>query len=512
MMKISKKYYLYLILSSLCMTLTFSPVNAWYLGFIGLIPLIHVLFTRTDKSFFKGYLFGFFYSLVLVHWLAFNSGAQVWLVTLSAIAAAAFVALNYGIIAWLSVLLIKRDKVLGLIAFPFIWTSVEFLRSYGVLGFQWVLAANGQTGNLAYIQLADAGGPYLITFLLVSINTLLFALIRQIPKRRSSRILLWVIFAIFLILPYSYGIYRLFQTVEGDKAYVFRIIQPDFDSHEKWERERRSEVFSVMDELSRAPGVDTVDIIIWPESATPVYIRTQIKYRRLLENLTRETGKVLISGVPDYFIKDNNVNVTNSMFVFEPGEGITSKYNKQTLVPFGEYIPFSNIFPILSRLNLGQGNFTPGKDEPLLHIRSLDLTLAPMICYESVFSTDAIKKIRHGGQFHILATNDSWFGNSWGPYQHAAQSVYRAVETRRPVLRSANTGISMVINSKGQILNEIPLGTRGFIDVSVPLLKEKSLYVRSGNAFALIILGIAFGMFLTPFWPVKAGGKREQGR
>jgi len=509
-MKISKRNFLYIFVSALCMTLTFSPVNAWYLGFIGLIPLIHIIYTQPEKSFFKGYLFGFFYSLVLVHWLAFNSGAQVWLVTLSAIAAAAFVALNFGFIAWLSVLLMKRDKILGLIAFPFIWTSVEFIRSYGTFGFQWVLAANGQTGNPTYIQLADVGGPYLISFLIVSINTILYGLIRHIPQYKSSRVILWVIFTLFLMFPYGYGIYRLSQSVEGEKSFVFRIIQPDFNSHEKWDRERRSEVFSVMEELSRAPGVDTVDIIIWPESATPVYIRTQVKYRRILENLTRETGKILISGVPDYFIKDNKVHVTNSMFVFEPNAGITSKYNKQTLVPFGEYIPFSNIFPVLSRLNLGQGNFTPGKDEPLLHVHSLNLTLAPMICYESVFSSDALRKVGRGGDYHILVTNDSWFGDSWGPYQHAAQSVYRAVETRKPVLRSANTGISMVINSKGQILEEIPLGTRGFLDVSVPLIEDESLYVRMGNAFALIILGVALGMLLPPFWPVTLRNKREK--
>ncbi len=509
-MKISRKYLFYILTSSLCMTLTFSPVNAWYLGFIGLIPLIHVLYSRTDKSFFIGYIFGFFYSLALVHWLAFNSGAQVWLVTLSAIAAAAFVALNYGFIAWLSVGIMKRDRVLGLIAFPFIWTSVEFIRSYGVLGFQWVLAANGQTGNLAFIQLADMGGPYLISFLLVSINTLLFSLIRQIPQHQFNRILLWILFALFLVIPYGYGIFRLSQPVDGDKSFVFRIIQPDFNSHEKWDRERRTDVFNVMDELSRAHGIDTVDMIIWPESATPVYIRTQIKYRKILEDLTHETGKVLISGVPDYFIKDNNINVTNSLFVFEPGEGITSKYNKQILVPFGEYIPFSSVFPVLSRLNLGQGNFTPGKNEPLLHIHSLDLMLAPMICYESVFSSASINKIRQGGAYHILVTNDSWFGDSWGPYQHASQSVFRAVETRRPVLRSANTGISMVINSKGQILNEIPLDTRGFMDVAVPVVEHISWYVRIGNAFALVVLGAAIGMFMTPFWPVKAGDKHEK--
>jgi apolipoprotein N-acyltransferase len=142
----------------------------------------------------------------------------------------------------------------------------------------------------------------------------------------------------------------------------------------------------------------------------------------MLEKLSRETGSVLIAGVPDYFVRNSKVYVTNSMYVFEPYQGITGKYNKQKLVPFGEYIPLSGVFPRLASLNLGQGNFTAGKNEPLLKVNSLDLTLAPMICYESVFSRDAYEKIRNGGEYHILVTNDSWFGDSWGPYQHAALS------------------------------------------------------------------------------------------
>jgi len=506
-MKGSLKNTMLIVVSALAMAMTFAPVNAWILGYLSLIPLLYVFYIDPKKGFARGYLFGLIYSLILVHWLAFNSGASVWLVTLSALMAAAFLALNYGVIGWLTVLYIRRHGGLGLFVFPIVWTVVEFIRSFGTLGFQWVLVANGQTANIPYIQMADLGGPFLISFFLVSVNTLLFSLLVRTPAYRGIRQISYILLGLFLVVPYTYGIIRLYQQNEPVKSHVFRLVQPDYDSHEKWERQKRDEIFETMISLSRAQGVDSVDIIVWPESATPVYIRTQVKYRSMLEKLSRETGSILISGVPDYFVRNSKVYVTNSLYVFEPYQGITGKYNKQKLVPFGEYIPLSGVFPRLASLNLGQGNFTAGKNEPLLEVNSPDLTLAPMICYESVFSRDAFEKIRNGGEYHILVTNDSWFGDSWGPYQHAAQAIFRAIETRRPVVRCANTGISMAIDPTGRILKQLPLNTRGFLDVRMRVPAMQSTYVRSGNAFAFILSGVLLGILLTPLWPVK--GKRN---
>ncbi len=508
-MKVSCKIQLLIIVSALAMAMTFAPVNAWVLGFLALIPLLYVFYTHPEKGFSRGYLFGLIYSLVLVHWLAFNSGASWWLVSISALLAAAFLALNYAAIGWLTVLFIRRNKGIGLLVFPFVWTAVEFIRSFGTMGFQWVLAANGQTANLPFIQLADLGGPFLISFILVSVNTLLFTLIMNLPEYAGTKNIRVILLIIFLIVPYAYGTFRLYQKTEPMKSHVFRIVQPDYDSHEKWDRDRRHEIFETMTTLSSSPGVDSVDIIVWPESATPVYIRTQVKYRTILENLTRETGKVLISGVPDYFVRNSKIYVTNSLYVFEPEQGITGKYNKQKLVPFGEYIPLSNVFPVLSRLNLGQGNFTAGRQEPLLTLNAEALILAPMICYESVFSQDALEKVRKGGEYHILVTNDSWFGDSWGPYQHAAQAVFRAVETRRPVVRCANTGVSMAIDHTGRITGQLPLNTRGFLDVRMTVPHMNSIYVHAGNAFAFMICGVVLGILLTPLWPVKGNRKDE---
>ncbi|MDD3806533.1 MAG: apolipoprotein N-acyltransferase [Candidatus Marinimicrobia bacterium] len=504
-MKNKSKNMWLLILSALAMVLTFSPINAWILGFFGLIPFLYVLYTHPYKGFAKGYLFGFIYSFILVHWLAFNSGAAPWLVTLSAIAAAAALALNYGVIGWLTALYLRRNKLGGLLLFPFLWTVVEFLRSFGTLGFQWVLVANGQTANLAFIQLADVGGPFLISFILVSINTLLFVILFQTPEFKKTPFFCFILLGLFLVIPYSYGIFRLYQTPAFLKSHYFRIVQPNYNSQDKWEREKRDEIFETMIQLSRDSLPETVEIIVWPESATPVYLRAQAKYRTMVENLTHETGTVLVTGVPDYFIEKDEIKVTNSLFVFEPNLGLTGKYSKQRLVPFGEYIPFSNLFPALSRLNLGQGNFTPGRDEPLITLQSLPVTLAPMICYESVFSSDAIRKIREGGEYHILVTNDSWFGNSWGPYQHASQSIFRAVESRRPVIRCANTGISMAIDHTGRIIKSLPLNDRGYIDVFMGVPDMQSHYVQKRNAFSFILCGIVLGVLLTPIWPVRKG-------
>jgi apolipoprotein N-acyltransferase len=476
--------------SALLITLSFSPVDWWYLAFIGLTPLIWV-FSKGRKGFFYGYLFGFFYSVFMVHWLAFNSGEAVWIVTLSMLAAAAVLALNYAFIGWAAALFFRRGFLPALALFPLLWTSVEYLRSFGSLGFPWVALANGQAEHRLFSQLADLGGIWFISFLIVVVNVLLFYFFRELRRGFWKWQPLTAVALIFL-LAYAYGGYRWhFLKADGAKA-VFRIVQPNFAGDEKWDRENRVRIFSVLDSLSRAPGIDSVDIIIWPESATPVHLRKSRHWSRYAQNLVNETQKILLTGAPDYEKTDDGYESFNSLLLFEPGRGITGKYDKEHLVPLGEYIPLSERFPVLLNLNIGIGNFISGVNDSINYHRFQNLRLAPIICYESIFPHIARKRILQNGAFHLLVTNDSWFGNSWGPYQHAAQARFRAIESRRPLIRSANTGISMAVDIHGEILDSLALNTQGFLDMRVSSSEQKSLYYRFGDWFAKGVLLLFF--------------------
>jgi len=474
--------------------LGFAPLNLWYLSFLGPALFLYAVL-ESPRALRYGYLYGLVYSLVLVHWLAFNSGAAVWMVTLSMLAAAAFLALNYLGIAWVIRRIADRSPQQALIAFPFVWVSVEYLRSFGALGFPWAALGNTQSSNLQYIQMADIASVYLVSLFMVSVSTVLYALNRGMMGRRTALLIL----AALLLLPYAYGGLRMGSGLEDGMRLKARIIQPNYDSHEKWKRSNREKLFADMDSLSRGEGIESVDLIIWPESATPMYIRSNRRYRPILEKLTIETGKILLTGAPDLRLTGGEPEPLNSLIAFEPGKGITSSYDKVHLVPFGEYIPLSEYWPALNNLNLGQANFSHGEKGQTFIIADT-LMLAAAVCYESIFPLPIASSVRNGAKAIINVSNDSWFGRSWGPYQHASQAIFRAIETRRPFFRSANTGISAGIDIYGRKLREIPLYDKAYIDVELRSSETQTVFVRFGETLLIIPVIISLCMFAVTFY------------
>ncbi|HDR04861.1 MAG TPA: apolipoprotein N-acyltransferase [Candidatus Marinimicrobia bacterium] len=479
--------------SAILASLAFPPINQWYLAFIALVPLLWV-FSSGRHGFLYGYLFGLVYGLFMVHWLAFNSGEAVWIVSLSMVAAALALALNYGLIGWMTTFIFRHRPQYATLAFPFTWMSVEYLRSFGALGFPWIALANSQTENLLFAQLADIGGIWLISFIIVSVNVLLFHILYQANQGRFHRNAAISLVVIFLAA-YTYGFIRWQSIDDKGPSAVFRVVQPNYGSSEKWDRENRMRIFHTLDSLSRADKLEKIDFIVWPESATPVYLRKSHRWSAYVSNISNETRSIIITGAPDYEKVGETYYSFNSMLIFEPGQGLTGKYDKEHLVPFGEYIPLSESLPKLKSLNIGIGNFVKGVNDSNQYQRFIDLRLAPIICYESIFPHMTRQRILEGGVFLLLLTNDSWFGDSWAPYQHAAQAKFRAIETRRPLIRSANTGISMAVNIKGQIIDSLPLNTRGVLDLKVQSSHKEPLYLRFGDFFAqavvlLLIVGV----------------------
>ncbi|MEA1986263.1 MAG: apolipoprotein N-acyltransferase, partial [Candidatus Marinimicrobia bacterium] len=468
---------------------------------VALIPFIHIL--NNSKNGFKiGYLFGFIYSIFMIHWLAFNVGTNFIFATISMLLGSAYLALNYGLIGFLFSFIKKRNPKIAIWSLPFLWTSVEFIRSFGVFAFPWNSLGNSQISNLPFLQIADIGGIYLITFIIFFVNILLYKSIISV-KNNSTKYKKYI-FAIILLLaiPFIYGTIILNTDFKISEDITFRIIQPNYGSNEKWEIKNRKDVFHNLLTLSMKKGVDSIDVIVWPESATPVHIRTS-KYRTELERLVQNTGKILITGSPDYHFENGEAIFSNSIFCFEKNSGIVSRYDKEHLVPMGEFVPFSNKFESLKKINLGQANFIPGKNNKLFTILDKEIILSPMICFESIFPQLAIKRVRDGAKYHLLLTNDSWFGNSLGPYQHASQSIVRAVESKRALVRCANTGISMAITPKGIVKEKIMLNKKGFFDIKLKTFSFTPLYVKFGNWFAVFCIIISIGILVSPKKQIK---------
>ena len=500
-MKLNYKHILLLMLSAILLELSFAPFNQFYTAFFALLPLLYVL-NKAKNGFITGLIWGVFYCIISIHWLALNSGTYPWLATLSMLLAAVLLALNYGLIGFIFKFVQRRNENLALFLLPFIWTSIEFLRSFGTFGFPWLSIGHSQAYNTVYAQIADIGGVYTLSFLLMITNLFLYLLIKAYSRKRLYALL------IILFIPFIYGTVMLNSDLAQGKELNFRIVQPNIAAKEKWIPSNRLPIINKLDSLSRIQTDLQPDVIVWPETAVPYYLRSSVYFQHILHNCSKEMNSTLITGALDYYYVDNDTwhSSTNTVFVFEPdAESFSAKiYDKLHLVPFGEFTPGGELFSWLNNMQYGQSDFTHRNFRKPLNITRDSIKFTPMICYDSVFPHTVRSFANLGSQYNILITNDIWFGRSMGPYQHAAISIIRAIETRKPLVRSANAGISMFIDEKGRVQQSLPLYQSGVIDNSLTASDYVSPYTRTGNLFGFSLFGIMIAGIMFSLWQKKS--------
>ncbi|MDZ7795743.1 MAG: apolipoprotein N-acyltransferase [Candidatus Marinimicrobia bacterium] len=341
-MNLQWKHILILAFSAVLAELAFAPFNQFYTAFFALVPLLYIL-DRCKNGFLTGFIWGFFYSLFSIHWLAFNTGTYWWVATFSMLLASVFLALNYAVIGFFFTWIRKRDSSFAFFLFPFIWVAVEFLRSFGTLGFPWLALGHSQAYNTLYVQTADIGGVYTVSFLLLLTNLFLYLLLRSYSRQRLTALLL------IIMIPYLYGTVAINTDMQSGEKLNFRIIQPNIGGKEKWEPANRVTIMNKMDSLSRAETGIAPDVIVWPETAVPFYLRSSRYYKNIILRCARDMQSTIITGSLDYFFPDtvSRYSSTNSIFIFEPGVNNyqNTVYDKIHLVPFGEFTRAVNILP-----------------------------------------------------------------------------------------------------------------------------------------------------------------------
>ena len=235
------------------------------------------------------------------------------------------------------------------------------------------------------------------------------------------------------------------------------------------------------------------DLIIWPETAIPVYLNKNIRYRRIIHSLVDSIGVPVLTGMPaaDY----ENDKKWNSAGFFQPGDEKIQRYNKIHLVAFGEAIPFDDYFPSLRKLHLGQANWDKGK-EPVVFRSPVIPPFNVVICFESIFPDLVRKFVLKGAQFITVITNDVWFGPHSSPIQHAMIAVLRAIEFHRPVVRCANTGISMIIDPYGRVVDKTGTFERTILTGVITPGTGQTFYLKYGNIFSIFCLFITCVMLI----------------
>ncbi len=489
---LERPYWQLAVVSGIMIGASYPPLKLGVIVYLAFIPLIEIVTSaRPGKAACLAFLAGLISNTIALYWLAFNSGATFWVVFLSLVGAVIYLSAQWSILASVVAWFHSRTGK-GLLMFPFLWVTMEYFQSFGLLAFPWISLATTQADYLAPIQLVEFTGIYGMTFWIILLNTQLYRLLTS-PAPLLPRLRIWT--AVVLVLPWIYGYGRMlsFPAQSSNEVELsIAVVQPNMGPHEKWDRSKRQWVFEVLDSLYVEAAQKGVDMVVWPESAVPTYLRRDRFRRKFIQNRVEEFGVPLFTGALDFDRKDGFLKHYNSIFMFNV-DGSLESYYKIHLVPLAEYNPLDAQVSLTE--NLSFGHYNPGTRYTDFFLK--ESQFAGVICYESSFPRLVHRLVSQGARFLVVVVNDGWFGNTSEPYQHVALSRLRAVEHRMPVLRSANTGISVHVDKAGRFKSKLDLDERGIIYAGFSPSDGLTFYGRFGNLFAFLITLVTF---LGGFW------------
>lgn len=474
---------LVLLLVGALASLAFAPYEFFFVLLISFPVFFKIIQTaKTRKQAFGfGWFFGFGHFVAGVYWIP-NSllveGAEhfAWLIPFAAMGIPAVLAIYIGLMSLAFYSVCNRFKLSGaaqIIIFANFWLIAEFARAYMFTGFPWNLLGYSLLFNQEIAQVASIGGVFLCS---------LFAVFASLSPLYIKDKKMLAVLLLLVVGAYAYGAYRIENTEVQSSGKTVKLLQPNHEQKLYADPIDKRERFE--DSLALMGEGEDADYYVWAE-ATGVYPL----------NRSPEAVDAIASVLPDgalaivgsdrsngYTVAD--YQVWNSAYVVSK-KGVESVYDKQHLVPFGEYVPLSGVLP-LEKITEGMIDFSSGKGEKRLKLG--ELSAIPLICYEVVFS-DYVRYEGVRPDFIVNITNDSWFGDSSGPYQHLAMAKMRAIESGLPVVRAAKTGVSAVVDSFGAVLANLGLNQRGVVFLDIPdRAIYSSLYLETNLLMLIIIL------------------------
>lgn len=475
--------------------LAMPPIDAWWIfGFTFPALLLLIGGANIRRSFLFGWLFGFGYFVAALHWIGFaffvNVEADLWMMPFAVGGLSGFLALYWGTAAALTrIFCIKGIHVFWVA--PIAFSVMEYLRGVLFSGFPWAVIGLAVDGMGGVAQLTYVIGMNGLTFLMVmwAITPLLYF--------RGQKILA-MLALLLLPLCWIYGEWRLAQNptqfVEGINL---RIVQPNLSQDDQWRTTHARVIFDELLALSARPPMNGKSIthIIWPESIVPFLIDESPEG---LAEVARMLGpqKILLTGAVRRSAPSRDANYFTSVLVIDGNAKVIGHYDKSHLVPGGEFLPLAwALEPLGFRqvVSLPE-SFHAGPGPESLIVPGAGLVGA-QICYEAIFPNETVDPSNRP-DWLVNVTNDGWFGKSVGPWQHLAQLRLRAIEQGLGVARSANTGVSTVIDPFGRYLFQSEIGAQGIFDSALPRSIAAGPYARFGDfallALVLLAAGAAF--------------------
>ncbi|WP_374378047.1 apolipoprotein N-acyltransferase [Dongia sp.] len=479
--------------------LGFAPVHAvpvFAVSLIGLYWLIQSAPTRR-MAFNIAWFWSFGHFAAGNFWIANSFLLDIvrfgWMMPPVIAGLAAYLALYpalAGALAWR-----KGDLSPGrIVAFAGLWLVTEWLRSHVLTGYAWNLAAYVWDVSPAMMQSAALWGSWGLSLLTVAIFTLPAALATPPLAGAKQRAAVFgtVGAALALVLLFAGGAWRLAgDSGEHVPGVTLRIVQANVSQIEKLKGGFSAQHFEKHMRLTReTPGLEKVTHVIWPESAIPFLLDRQPELRQIIASIVPAKGALIagtIRGAPSI---GELSQIWNSLVVITPNGEVSASADKAHLVPLGEYVPMRSLFPFISKLTPGSMDFSAAPGPTTIAVPGAP-SIGPSICYEVIFPGAVVDETQRP-DWLVNITNDGWFGNSPGPYQHFTSARFRAVEEGIPLVRAANTGISGVIDAYGRIEVETKLGESAVIDVALPKAQEQpTIFASNGIWIPLLLVAIA---------------------
>jgi apolipoprotein N-acyltransferase len=330
-------------------------------------------------------------------------------------------------------------------------------------------------------------GIYGLSFLTVLAASLpaLLGVPSLAPVSTPRRLAPAIATGLLIIVPTVLGAIRLQATPTGDAGIWLRIVQPSIPESMKWDPAAAERNVRLLLDLSAAPAARRISAVIWPEAAIPFLLDRNPSHLREIAAIAPEGGFVITGALRANPPPNPVQHLWNSLEAVNGNGQIVASYDKAHLVPFGEYVPLRHTLP-LSKITPGTMDFAAGPGPRTIELSGLP-RFAPLICYEVIFPGAVVDE--HDRPAWILnVTNDAWYGQSSGPYQHFAIARTRAVEEGLPLIRSANNGVSGVVDPLGRVRARIALDTVGYADLPLPAASEITLYGRGGDWILLVLL------------------------
>ncbi|MCE2686966.1 MAG: apolipoprotein N-acyltransferase [Rickettsiales bacterium] len=498
-------------LIGLISAISFAPIDFFPTIIISVASLFLLINNSNSniKSFKIGFFYGFGYFLSGIYWVSISLLVDPlkfgWLIPFALIIIPSILAINFALMTLFYNIIINKIKRFSTkkpplyykyLIFSILWLLCELIRFYIIGRFPWQMLGYSLISSENFSQIASIFGTFGLSCSVLLISSLPLLILSLQFKNNTIKIALnhkenitaSIIAITIIITSFIYGVFHKKSIVEIDYNQQIRLVQGNIKQTNKWIEDEKMKNLIKHIRISQEDQNPNLSAIIWPETAIPFPIYPNSEIIEFLAPIIPEKGS-LISGAVRISLDQNNEikELWNSIIAINKKLNL-STYDKHHLVPFGEFVPFQKFIPFIQKLTGGMMDFSSGRDNKIINLEN-NISFRPLICYEIIFFNDILDNFKPSFIAHL--TNDSWFGNSSGPYQHLAIARIRAIENGIMVARVANTGISAIIDPFGKIINKINLNEEGKIDSPIIKAKFLTLYQKYQHLpFLIFILSL----------------------